>query len=195
MIYMKWGEYDKAIEGFTEALKLSLENKDDNQWWEGHYYRRLGLVYFYKGDYVNASKNYLKSFKINQSIENNKSNKSNKSSIKSLCSYGYVEELLGNHNLAKEKMSECSSWILENQKEIEHDHDNDHDTYETIWPLYLYHKHLNQEDKASKYLNMAYENIGKKQIDKYHTHPNKDTYPGFFWRRDIIKIYEASLNQ
>ena len=51
MIYMKWGEYDKAIEGFTEALKLSLENEDDNQWWEAHYYRRLGLVFLYKNDW------------------------------------------------------------------------------------------------------------------------------------------------
>ncbi len=99
---------------------------------------------------------------------------------------------MGNHNLAKEKMSECSSWILENRKEIEN---NDHDTYETFWPLYLYHKHLNQEGKASKYLNMAYENTEEKQIEKYHTHPNKDTDPRFFWCRDIIKIYEASINQ
>ena len=27
MIYMKWGDYDKAIDGFTEALKLSLEKE------------------------------------------------------------------------------------------------------------------------------------------------------------------------
>ena len=98
---------------------------------------------------------------------------------------------MGNHELANEKMLECSSWILENRKEIE----SDYYTYETIWPLYLYHKHLNQEGKASKYLNMAYENIGKKQIEKFHTHPNKDTDPRFFWCHDIIKIYEASLNQ
>ena len=101
MIYMKWGNYIKAIDGFTKALNLSLKIEDDNQWWNAHYYRRLGLVYFYKGDYINASKNYLESFKLNESIENN-----NKYSIKSLCSYGYAEELLGNHNLAKEKISE-----------------------------------------------------------------------------------------
>ena len=186
MIYMKWGNYIKAIDGFTKALKLSLEHENDNQWWEAHFYRRIGLVYFYKGDYINASKNYLESFKLSESIENNK-----KYSIKSLCSYGYVEELLGNHNLAKEKMSECSSWVLENRKEIE----DDHDTYETIWPLYLYQKQLKQQDKASKYLLMAYEIVGKRKIEKYHTHPRKDTDPRFFYCRDIIKAYESSLNQ
>ena len=146
----------------------------------------MGLVYFYKSDYLHASKNYLESFKLNESIENN-----NKYSIKSLCSYGYVEELLGNHNLAKEKMSECSSWVLENRKEIE----DDHDTYETIWPLYLYQKQLKQQDKASKYLLMAYEIVGKRKIEKYHTHPRKNTDPRFFYCRDIIKAYESSLNQ
>jgi tetratricopeptide (TPR) repeat protein len=186
MIYMKWGEYDKAIEEFTEALKLSLENEDDNQWWEAHYYRRLGLVFLYKNDYVNASKNYLESYRIIETLDNNK-----KFSIKSLCSYGYVEELLGNHNLAKEKMSECSSWVLENRKEIE----DDHDTYETIWPLYLYYDKINQTSKASEYLLMAYEIVGKRKIEKYHAHSEKDTHPAFFYCRDIIKAYESSLNQ
>ena len=87
-------------------------------------------------------------------------------------------------------MLECSSWIFENQEEIE----NDHDTYETIWPLYLYHKHLNQAKKASRYLNMAYENIGKEQIEKYYRHPEKDTHPEFFYYRDIIKSYTANLH-
>jgi len=183
---MKWGNYIKAIDGFTKALKLSLEHKDDNHFWNAHYYRRLGLVYFYKSDYVHASKNYLVSFKLNELNEDYK-----KYSIKALCSYGYVEELLGNHNLAKEKMSECSSWVLENRKEIE----DDHDTYETIWPLYLYQKQLKQQDKASKYLLMAYEIVGKRKIEKYHTHPRKDTDPRFFYCRDIIKAYESSLNQ
>ena len=46
-----------------------------------------------------------------------------------------------------------------------------------------------------KYLNMAYENIGKEKIEKYHGHPEKDTRPEFFYCRDIIKAYESSLNQ
>ena len=189
MIYMKWGEYDNAIEGFTEALKLSLENKDDNQFWEGHYYQRLGLVYFFKGDYVNASENYLESFKLYESIEDYK-----KHSITSLCSYGYVEELLGNHELAKEKMDECANWVSENPEKESNDYPGS-EAYQRIWPLYLYHKNINILDKASNYLTMAYETIGKKAKDKYHKHPEKDTHPEFFYCRDIIKEYEASLNQ
>ena len=146
----------------------------------------IGLIYFFKGDFVNASKNYLEAFKLNETIDHNK-----KSSIKSLCSYGYVEELIGHHNLAKEKMIECTSWILENRKEIE----DDHDTYETIWPLYLYQKQLKQQDKTSKYLNLAYKSVGIKRIEKYHAHSEKDTHPEFFYCRDIIKAYESSLNQ
>ncbi len=42
---------------------------------------------------------------------------------------------------------------------------------------------------------MAYETIGKKAKEKYHTHTEKDTDPYFFYCRDIIKEYEASLNQ
>ena len=42
---------------------------------------------------------------------------------------------------------------------------------------------------------MAYENIEGEKIEQYHTHPNKDTDPKFFYCRDIIKTYEASLNQ
>ena len=186
MIYMKWGEYDKAINGFTEALKLTFDKENDNKWWNAHYYRRLGLVYLYKGDYVNASKNYLKSFRLYEKLDDNK-----KYSIKALCSYGFVEELLENHDLAKEKMMECSSWVLENQKGLE----NDHDAYETIWPLYLYYNKINQQQEASKYLTLAYESIGSKTIEQYHTHPRKDTDPRFFYCRNIIKQYDTSLNQ
>jgi tetratricopeptide (TPR) repeat protein len=185
MIYMKWGEYDKAIDGFTKALKLSYKNEDD-QWWNAHYYRRLGLVYFYKGDYINASKNYLESFKLNESIENNK-----KETIKSLCSYGYVEQLLGHRDTAKEKMMECTNWVLENNNELK----NNHDTYETIWPLYLYHTNLKQQEMASKYLKMAYDNVENKLIQQYHEHNERDVHPRFFYCHDIIKAYESSLNQ
>jgi hypothetical protein len=54
---------------------------------------------------------------------------------------------------------------------------------------------LKQQDKASKYLNLAYESVGIKRIEKYHKHPEKDTYPDFFYCRDIIKTYENTLNQ
>ena len=186
MIYMKWGQYEKAIEGFTQAINLSLENESDNQWWNAHYYRRLGLVYFYKDDYVNASKNYLESCRLNETLDDMK-----KFSIKALCSYGYVEQLLGHQDTAKEKMMECSNWVLENNNELK----NDHDTYETIWPLYLYHTNIEQQEKASKYLKMAYDNIENKLIQQYHEHNERDIHPRFFYCRDFIKAYETSSNQ
>jgi tetratricopeptide (TPR) repeat protein len=186
MIYMKWGEYDKAIEGFTEALKLSLENENNNQWWNAHYYRRLGLVYLYMKNYINASKNYLESYRLIETLDDNR-----KFSIKALCSYGYVEQLLGNQDTAKEKMMECSNWVLENNMELK----NDHDTYETIWPLYLYYTNIKQQEKASKFLRMAYDNVENKLIQQYHEHNERDTHPRFFYCRDIIKAYESSLNQ
>ena len=42
---------------------------------------------------------------------------------------------------------------------------------------------------------MAYEILDQKQIYKYHNHSEKDTYPEFFYCRDIIKAYESNLNQ
>ena len=189
MIYMKWGEYDKAIDGFTKALKLSYKNEDD-QWWKTHYYRRLGLVYYLKGDYVNASKKYLEAYKLSTPIKDDNIIET----IKVLCSHGYVEELLGNHELAKEKMDECANWASDNFIKKSDDYPGDV-AYQTIWPLYLYHKNINQLEKASKYLTMAYDTIGKKAKDKYHTHTEKDSDPYFFYCRDIIKAYESSLNQ
>ena len=42
---------------------------------------------------------------------------------------------------------------------------------------------------------MAYEIIGKEKIEKYNKHPEKDTHPEFFYRRDIIRAYADNLNQ
>ena len=75
------------------------------------------------------------------------------------------------------------------------DTNSDFDAYLLYWPLYLYYKHLNQVDQANKYLTLAYEIIGPKQIDKYNNHSEKDTYPEFFYCRDIIKDYETSQIQ
>ncbi len=191
MIYMKWGEYDKAIKGFTEALKLSLENEEDNQWWEGHYYQRLGLVYSFMEEYTKASNAYLAAIKLNENIDYSDDIKT---PIKSICSYGYIQELIGHSEIAKENMIECENWIGENPEQFAKD-DPDYHAYEIIWPLYLYYDALNQTTKASKYLLMAYEVVGKEKIEKYHTHPTKDTDPRFFYCRDIITTYETSLNQ
>ena len=67
--------------------------------------------------------------------------------------------------------------------------------YEQHSNYFVVAKNINILDKASNYLTMAYETIGKKAKDKYHKHPEKDTHPEFFYCRDIIKEYEASLNQ
>ena len=91
-------------------------------------------------------------------------------------------------------MDECANWVSENPEKESNDYPG-HGAYQTIWPLYLYHKNINILDKASNYLTMAYETIGKKAKDKYHKHPEKDSHPEFFYCRDIIKEYEASLNQ
>ena len=102
-----------------------------------------------------------------------------------------MEELIGNSDTAKEEMMECSDWINNNHDKIA----GDHDVYETIWPLYLYYTKLNQQEEISKYLNLAYENIGKKKIEEYHSNPEKGTHPRFFYCRDIIQTYEKNLNQ
>ena len=188
MIYMKWGQYDKAIEGFNQALNLTLDNKTPNQWWNAQFYRRLGLIYFLKGDYITSSKHFKEAVRLNKTINDEKE------SIKSLCFYGYVEQLIENHVKAKEAMAECSTYI--SKKPIkEENHFPGSAVYETIWPLYLYHNNVNNSEKASKYLTLAYETILKESIDEYHKHKEKDTHPKFFYCRDIIKTYEISLNQ
>ena len=54
---------------------------------------------------------------------------------------------------------------------------------------------FSDRDKAFKNLEIAYNNIDKKQIDQYNNHPEKDTHPRFFYCRDIITAYENKLNQ
>ena len=99
-----------------------------------------------------------------------------------------------NHELAKEKLAECASWVAENPIEKTNFYHGSI-AYTTIWNLYLYHKNLNQTEEASKYLTIAYATIGKEVIDKYHNHLEKNTHPEFFYCREIIKTYEASLHQ
>ena len=188
MIYMKWGQFDKAIEGFNHALNLTFQDEYDNKWWNSHYLRRLGLVYYFKGDYKSASKYYLDSYNLYKTIENIKAN--DKFSFKALCSYGYMEELLENRNVSKTTMTDCSNWVMANRDEI----NDEHDAYETIWQLYLYNNLLDKKDEALKYLEMAYEIVGTKTIEKYRSHREKDTYQEFFWSRDIIKTYENSIH-
>jgi len=200
MIYMKWGQFDKAIEGFSQALTLSWDypnlsqdvNDERNTWWNAHYYRRMGLVYSFMGEYHKASNAYLEAIQINENIEYSENDLV--TPLKSICFYGYMQELIGNSETAKENMLECAKWIEENSEQFSDDWGAYH-AYETLWPLYLYQKQMKVQDKASKYLNLAYEIIGPKQIEKYHQHSDKDTHPDFFYSRDIIKAYENTLNQ
>ena len=117
MIYMKLGQYDKAIKGFTQALELSLNNdervpNDSNQTWQAHYCRRLGLVYYYMGNYKKASEYYLKAY------DRNKLSDGYMAAIKSICSYAHTEILLGNHETAKKSVSECAEWLNNNSDKI-----------------------------------------------------------------------------
>ena len=192
MIYMKWGQFDEAIEGFSQALKLPSDNEEhDRKWWNSHYYRRIGLVYSFMGESHKASNSYLEAMKLNENIDYSDNIEI---PIKSICHYGYMNELIGKSEIAIENMTECAKWIDDNPEKFP-DNEGEYNAYETIWPLYLYHKQLKQQDKASKYLNLAYESVGIKRIEKYHNHPEKDTYPDFFYCRDIIKTYENTLNQ
>ena len=183
MIYMKWGEFDKSIEYFTNALNISIANQSDDYSWHVTYYRRLGLVHYYMDDYQKASNYYLEAFELSDNVDDNKA-------MKSICSYGYISELMGEGEAAKSMMSQCESLVLDNLETLQNKDDPDYEAYETLWPLYLYYKKMNQPQEASKYLNMAYEITGIEKINKYHKHPNKEIDPRFFYCRDIIKAYD-----
>ena len=57
-------------------------------------------------------------------------------------------------------------------------------------PLYLYYNHIGNQELAKKYITLAYEAVGDKEVKKYHLDPNRDTNPKKFYSRDIIKNYE-----
>ena len=44
-----------------------------------------------------------------------------------------------------------------------------------------------------KYLELAYKTIPEEQLEKYKEHPERDTHPKFFYRRDIINDYERLI--
>ena len=66
MINMKWGEYDKAIEGYLNAEKLVLEYPDEDHaaWWSPHYKMRIGQTYMLMGNYKKSAEYYLKSYDL-----------------------------------------------------------------------------------------------------------------------------------
>ena len=191
MINMKWEEHDKAIEGFTNALKVITDeyNKD---FWQPHYHRRLGLVHSKLGNYKKAAEHYYQSYQEIQIQITNNDNTENlmddehKTKTKAICSNAYMEALLGSLESAEKSISECTEWLDNNADKI-----NDaHDAYETYWQLYLYYNNLKNKTEAKKYLNLAYESIEKNKIKRWIGKPNRDTDPKYFYSRDIIKTYE-----
>ena len=94
-----------------------------------------------------------------------------------------------------------TEWLDNNADKI-----NDaHDAYETYWPLYLYYTHLNDDNNAEKFLDLAYKAVeagiwgstgiwgsSEEGIEGFHLSPNKDTDPRYFYCRDIIKAYDKN---
>jgi len=193
MIYMKWGEFDKAMKGFSKGLALLLEKgKDKSDFWVSTFYRRLGLVSYFMKDYNSASKYFSDAIITDEDIIKAIGEIH---TIKAICSSGLIEALIGNNETAKNNITECTTWIAGNINEIKKDEWASYGTYEIIWPVHLYYLNKNNTDEALKYLQMAYELIDKKEVQAYHEHPERDTNPEFFYSRDIITTYESSLNQ
>ncbi len=107
--------------------------------------------------------------------------------------YGLSGLLTGNLDTSEKAIHTAESWLKEHP--LNKEDNSDFDAYIFYWPLYFYYDKLNKSDKATKYLEMAYEIIGKEKIEKYNKHPEKDTYPEFFYRRDIIKAYQNNIKQ
>ena len=205
MINMKLGNNDLAIKGFDSALNLSLkdarvmcepcefnfsereEEERSFEWWHGHYYRRLGLIHMLEENYLEASKYYKQAIEINAELQ-----ESNESLMKAICSYGYVQGLVGNSDVSVEKINECVEWVEESYHLI----DGGYDAYETVWPLFLHYNNLNDQEKAYKYLSFAYANIDGDKIKEYDgLSESEKKNPKFFYSRDIIETYRKSLVQ
>ena len=132
------------------------------------------------GNYKKASEYYLKAY------DRNKLSDGDMGAIKSICSYAYMELLSDNHETAKKSVSECTEWLNNNPDKIK----DDHDAYETYWPLHLYYNHIDNKIEAEKFLNLAYKSIRDNDIKKFHKNSNRNISPKYFWHRDIIKAYE-----
>jgi len=189
MIHMKRGNIDIAIDHYNNALEIISQSEEDLNYWLYVINSKLGFTYYYNKDFENASSYFLRA----QSFYNppDEEEKTQKMSLK--CYHGLSELLTGNLDTSEKAIHTAESWLKEHPLNKE-DH-YDYDAYLLYWPLHIYYDKLNQSDKANKYLKMAYEIVDQKQIDKYNNHSEKDTYPEFFYCRDIIKAYESNLNQ
>ena len=162
MINMKWGEHKKAIEGFSNALKINekyITSRGDSLFWNSHYKSRLGLTYNLMGEYKKASQYYYKSYKQVSKIDEEYSGID---AIKSICPHGYMEILLGNHESAKNSITECVEWLNNNAEKI----DEDYGAYSTYFPIYFYYDHLNDKTNAEIYLELAYKTVKEEKIKK-----------------------------
>ena len=174
-------------QALCEPCEFNFSEKEEDgqsdKWWQAQYNKRLALANMLKGNYAEASNYYSHAIELNQENEN--------SSIKSSCSYGYVLELVGNSDEAKQKINECINWVENNHLSIE----GSYDVYETVWPLYLYHNKTNSVE-AVKYLRLAYDYIDTDKINAYKSSTNKQKMgPKFFYFRDVIETYENSSIQ
>jgi tetratricopeptide (TPR) repeat protein len=190
MIHMKRGNLDMAIDSYNNALKIIEQSDETWEWWLLTLHEKLGFTYYYNNDFKNASSYFQKSISIyNTCYECQEES----SVISAKCYYGLLKLLTVNLDTSEQAIHTSESWLKEHP--LNKDDNYDYHAYSLYWPLYLYYDKLNQSDKATKYLEMAYDIVGKEKIEKYNKHPEKNTHPEFFYCRDIIKAYESSLNQ
>ena len=189
LIQLKRENYDIAIENYNNALEIINQSKEEDwNYWLAQINSKLGFIYYYKKNYEKAAPYFFKSAAVYRFSDDQE--KRYLMGVKSY--YGISELLIGNLDKSNETMTKVESWVKTHPLKTE---DNeDYLAYALYWPLHIYYDNMKQNEEASKYLNMAYEIVGKEKIEKYHQHPEKDTHPKFFYCRDIIKAYESSLN-
>ena len=191
MIYMKWGEHDKAINNFKKCLKIAnVLERDNITFDEELLMHRIGLNHYYNGNMKVANEILLEGIEIWNKYNINTENISWNGLGQLNVLYGLTNLMNGNIEKAKTIIAKVEARLHEMEMGLE-----ETDKYFIYYYLYLYYNELNQSSKAFKNLETAYNNIDKKQIDQYNNHPEKDTHPRFFYCRDIIKAYESSLNQ
>ena len=183
---MKRGNNDMAIDNYNNALKIIGQSKEDEDYWLHLLNAKLGFTYYYNKDFENASSYFLKSHSFANACDDCPEEST-------LIYYGLSELLTGNLDTSEKAIHTAESWLKTHPLNKEDNYD--YDAYLLYWPLHIYYDKLNQSDKANKYLEMAYEIIGKEKIEKYNKHPEKDTHPEFFYRRDIIRAYTDNLKQ
>ena len=186
---MKRGNNEIAIDNYNNALKIIGQSDETWNYWQLTMYEKLGFTYYYNNDFENASSYFLKSLSFYNTCDGCK--EADLISLK--CYYGLLELLTGNLDTSEKAIHTAESWLKEHP--LNKEDNEDYHAYFLYWPLYLYYDKLNQSDKANKYLELAYEIIGKEKIEIYNKHPEKDTSPEFFYCNDIISAYTDNIKQ